>query len=169
MSSTTTIKDVTQSLRNLLVKANTSTAACPLTTSLNSSIDNDMIRVGIKDSHENMAIPDTRYPTIIVEAENQNNAFRQLGNTSSRDKTFNWDIVAMTKYGQGTGGELIARENSDLELMQLVSNIEQIIGQNISLSNTVAWARVDNIEFERDKQQTYQGSALISVVAMVRD
>lgn len=168
------IETLTASLKNLLHKNNTTTATLPSTTTtadisdgLKSRITG--IQIGVDKCHENMPVPYTAFPLVFVEAVNTQDNFEQLGRTNRREIIVNWNIVGLTQYGIGSADERKSRENADIEIMRLSENIETLLRNYISLSSTVDWCRIQNVNYNaKVRESTYNSSVSINLIAKVR-
>jgi len=133
----TKIKDILQSY-------NTTTASPDLSADLNKRIENDNIRVG---DIETVSIRALDYPCIFIRTASKKEEVETIGRTGAsnglKSCEVEYEITALArKYGAWA-------KHDDLisEIYNIARNIEGVLRENITLSNTASWSNVDTTEF----------------------
>jgi len=153
-----------ESFKNLLNKNNTVTSSYDISESLNERVKK--IYKGVEGMHRTLPVPVSRYPVVFVEIASKPEEFVELGNSARRDIEFNFQLVGITNYGIGSLDEGTARENSDNEVIQLTQNIETLLRNKITLSNTVDYCAISDVDYSADvSEKTYNSIAIINVMA----
>ena len=153
------------SMENLVNKNNTTTSSYDISSSLITRVQT--IYKGVQGFSENIPIPNHLYPAVIVEMANKAEEFVFIGNSAKRDMEITFSIVPIIHYGAGTTGGL---ENSDMELIQLTQNIENMLRQNISASGTVESLEITSTDFSNiiRSTDTYNSVARINVLTKLK-
>ena len=137
------------SLKNLLNENNTNTSSYYISSSITTQVQ--QVLIGVDGSAEQIPIINNMYPSIILELKNKKEEFAELGRTSRRQTTIDIDIISIVHYGIGetnlSGLSGQGRQKSDLECIQLTQNIENLIRNKITLSETVDSCIIKNVDY----------------------
>ena len=130
------------SIENLVQKNNTTTSSHDISSSLNTRVK--VFYKGVTGFADTIPIPINLYPAVCVEINNKTEEMISIGRPGVRDLDITFSIVQIVHYGAGiTDG----RETSDLELIRLTQNIENMLRANISASGTVESLEIQATEF----------------------
>lgn len=135
------------SLENLLNKNNTITSDYDISENLNTRVQK--FYSGTDGLHDKSPVPINLYPVVFIELVNKVEEISQLGNSSAkRNMEINFNIVPVIYYGAGSEMEFVeGRIKANQEVLYLSQNIESLIRNNITLSNTVDWVNIENTEY----------------------
>jgi len=123
---------------------------------------------GLSGLHEGIPVPLENYPAIFTELVDSDDAFIRLGSSARRDAEITFNIIAVTNY-QGPGeGENVGRQKADAEVITLTQNINNLLRNNIRLSQTsvVSHSLVTGVDFSRrvdTKTATYNAMSTITL------
>lgn len=131
------LTSILDSIKNLLEKNNTHTSSYYIGDGLNGKVKS--FYSGINGMNESTPIPLSLYPAIFVELNRKSENYERLGSANRRDVDIEINIIPITNYGAGSSSQSISRKNADYECIRLSQNIEELIRNKISLSNTVSW------------------------------
>jgi hypothetical protein len=123
------ILSIKNSLKNLIDKNNTNTSSYNVSASMTSKVA--YITGG---NSKRQPVLNINYPAIFVELASTVDDHITMGMTARRETEAEFNIVAVTDYGQGTGED---GEEIDNEMIQLTQNIHNLLRNYITLSNTV--------------------------------
>lgn len=155
------------SFENLLDKNNTTTSDYDISNNLNIRVQK--FYSGIDGLHDKSPIPINLYPVVFIELINKTEEISQLGHsTANRNMEINFNIIPVIYYGAGSEIEFVeGRIKANKEVLYLSQNIESLIRNNITLSNTVDWVNVDNTEYSisLNENATYNMISKISCKA----
>jgi len=130
------------SIENLVDKNNTITSSYDISSTLQTRVQS--IHKGVRGISESIPIPTHLYPAVIVEIDTKVEEFIVVGNSAKRDLDIVFGIVPIIHYGAGTAE---GRENSDMELILLTQNIENMLRQYISASATVESLEIQSTDY----------------------
>jgi len=144
-----------KSTANILEKNNTTTATNDLSNGLTKRVTR--VYKGLEGMYERQPVMVNQYPVVFVEIRTHGEEFAELGKSAKREITTGFDIVGITHCGMGTKTEDIeTTENSQYECIQLISNIENILRNNIRLSQTaVTKSLIINTDYSERPQENY--------------
>ena len=134
------INDIAENIKNLLARNNTVTSSYDISNNLNKRIK--LIVTGYSKMRP---IPSNLYPAVFVELRSKKSEISQLGKQSRRNTDIIFEIVPVVNYGTGIASSDINK--SDYELITLVDNIENLFINKITLSNTVDYCNIDDIDY----------------------
>ena len=161
------INSLTSSFKSFFEQQNTTTADYDLSTNLTKRVRS--IFKGVKGNHEKLPVNVESLPAVFVQADTTSFEPNQIGKTSRRDAKINFSIVGVTHQGMGVGDQGQGRETADMEALQLANNIEQIIHDNLKMSNTVQWLIVDNSSYDANiSDNSYNSIVEINLKGQVR-
>jgi len=157
------IKTFSDNVVNILTNANTTTATIDISDGLTDKrVQSIKLGYHVNKSHLNIL-----YPAIWIEPQSRSDQFAQIGNNAKRDMIVPFNIVAIVQTGLGS---INGRENSDSEMLQLSSNIETFIRNNIRLSSTsdVLQTLITNVNYDvTEDNDTYNSISIISCESKV--
>jgi hypothetical protein len=134
------------SLTNLLNKNNTNTSSFDVSDGLNKRVQRCFKGTAGLSSDIPTLLDD--YPILCVELVTTPEELVSIGNNPKRDVEINYDIIPITHYGAST--ELTAPQNVEVshkELINLTSNIHDLIRNNITLSGTVERMEIEGTDW----------------------
>lgn len=131
------ITSIMDSIKNLLEKNNTITSSYNISNGLNGKVKS--FYSGIQGMSENTPVALSLYPAVFVELSRKVENYERLGSPNRRDADIEMNIIPITNYGAGTSSQSKSRMNADYECINLTQNIEELIRNKITLSNTVSW------------------------------
>ena len=152
------VTETREAIRNLIEKNNTITSSFDVSANLNTRIKNVF-----KGFAKDKPIPNNQYPVVWVELKNDLEDSIAIGRRSSRDISMSFNIKCVVNYGFGV---FDGRETSDDEMYQLATNIKTLFRNNIKVSNTVEWAKVDDTEYDviEHAEKTWNSIADVSLL-----
>lgn len=153
------------SIENLVHKNNTITSSYDISSSLNSRVK--VIYKGVAGFSDTIPIPANLYPAVCVEINNKTEELFAIGRPGTRDLDINFNIVPIVHYGAGiTEG----RETSDLELIRLTQNIENMLRAHISASGTVETLEIQSTDYSNilKSPDVYNSVSKINVLTKLR-
>ena len=120
---------------------------------------------GVDGMHENLPVLNTQLPCVFIEAVDKEEDWGQFGGGSNRRQmNLNYRLVPITSYGMGSSTNGESRENASAELLQLADNLERLIRNNATLSNTVMSCRCKGTTYKSmANDSTYSCSARIEL------
>ena len=153
-----TIKDA---LVNLIHKNNTTTSSLDVSAGLVTRVY-DIIGA----NSEKMPIMNILYPVVFVEVKREAEEFAQLGNSARRNVEIGIDVVPVIEYGLGiTTAEINPKEENDDEIIKLTQNIQELIRNKITLSNTVDSVRISETAYDaKYSDNVYNVQSRISLI-----
>jgi hypothetical protein len=161
------INSLTTSLFNIFTAANTTTADNDLSDGLNSRIKK--IYKGVEGMHEDLPVTADLYPVLFLEAATSEREIEELGKTSRRQIKVNYTAVGITHYGMSSGDQGEGRQNSDMEALQLASNIEAFVDNNIRPTSTLLWLLVTDSDYStKIADKTYNSISKVSLQIELR-
>ena len=161
-----TVVSLTAAVVSFLEANNTTTSGNDLSEGLAGRVK--IIRQGMRGAHQNTPDPLASYPMVYVELSETAHEFEQLGRQSRRKVNFGYALVGITQSKAG-GAEQTGREDADKESIQLASNIQGIIQQNITLSNTVDMVSVGSTDYNAStSENTYNAISTVLMSGSMR-
>jgi len=156
-------------IESLLLRNNTSTATYDVSASLNKRVQR--FYKGTSGMYSRLPVIDDLYPCVFVEMDNKEEDWSQIGTSARRNMEIRFDIIPVVQYGMGaTTDETTGRELSNLECIQLSQNIENLLRNKITLSQTsVQWSMVESTDYSStlNEESTYNSMALLHCKAHV--
>jgi len=122
--------NILNSVKNLLDKNNTTTSDYDISANLERRVVK--IYRGVSNLYEHKTIPKNYYPCVFVELDSIREENAQLGNSAKRDVSGTINIIAVTMLEKPAGAE-----SADTEIIRLSENIQKLLRNKITLSNTV--------------------------------
>jgi predicted transposase YbfD/YdcC len=149
-------------LYNVLFNANTTTASVDLSSGLDSRV-----KIVSKADVATVNLRSYEFPAVFIKIENKSEDFEGIGGTGSarelKSADLSFQVVGLyKKYGATT-------TNEDLlsDVYKLADNIESVIREEYTLSNTVSWCQPESTDFigPFEGDGTLVKGAMISVKA----
>lgn len=129
---------------NVLKNSNTTTSSPDLSGGLTTRIDSDNI---FKADVETVGIKNYNFPQIFVRISNKTEDFAGLGNTglsnSRKSAEVIYDVVGLYKKE----GAWSKHDDLLTDVYKMADNIESVLRQNITLSNTALWCQPQTTDF----------------------
>ena len=153
------------SMENLISKNNTTTSSYDISSGLETRVQT--IHKGVRGMAENIPIPNNLYPAIIVEIDSKTEEKILIGNTSKRDLDVTFGIIPIVHYG---AGQVSGRETSNMELVRLTQNIENMLRAHISASATVESLDIQSTDFSNiiNSPDIYNSVARINILTKLK-
>jgi len=152
------------SVENLIIKNNTITSDYDISEELQKRVKK--VHKGVAGMHETFPILKSLQPVVFVEIESTSDNISQLGNSAKRNVELNFNIVSVVNYGLSVASEGESREKLSLESIRLSQNIETLLRNHITISNTVDWCRIESVIYSTNIEETaYQNISIIPVNA----
>ena len=152
------------SIENLIIKNNTATSDYDVSDGLQNRVKKT--HKGVSGMHETFPVVKSQQPVVFIEIDSTSDNISQIGNSARRNVELNFNIVSIMDYGMGVSLEGESREKLSLESIRLSQNIETLFRNNITISNTVDWCRVEAVTYSTNIEDTaYQNISIIPVYA----
>lgn len=116
--------------------------------------------------YENKPQINTMFPAIFISPKSKTDEFSHIGNNAKRKMKIQVDIVGIVQDGYG---QINGRAKSDQNMLLLSRNIENLLRNKITLSQTVVTqSLIQNIEYDAiDYTDTYNSICKFSLVCDV--
>ena len=135
--------DIKNSLQNLIVKNNTNTSDYDLSSSITSKV------VTVSGANaDKVATINIDYPAVFVKLNNHSDNHNELGNTARRDVDLEFRISCIM---QEEAVAIDNAENIDNENIQLTHNLQELLRNNVKISNTVDWCTITGTDYPTEE------------------
>jgi hypothetical protein len=154
-------------IESLLNKNNTISSSYDISDSLNKRVQR--FYKGTSGMHTSLPVIDELYPCVFVEMDSKEEDWSQIGNSARRNMEIRFNIIPVVNYGMGaTTDETAGRELSNIECIQVTQNIEYLLREKITLSQTtIQWNKIENTDYSQtlNEENTYNSMGIIRCVA----